>query len=62
MRANGTRKRVIVGLSNKTVGIVTNEYEQDWTVFVGFASAVEVLQTELANLQGTPLYSENTAR
>jgi hypothetical protein len=24
MRANGRRKRVIVGLSNKTVGIVAN--------------------------------------
>jgi hypothetical protein len=29
MIANGTRKRIIVGLSNKTAGMVANWYGQD---------------------------------
>ena len=42
--------------------MLVNECARHSGAFVGFGSAVEVLQTEPANLQGTLLHTENTAQ
>jgi hypothetical protein len=42
--------------------MLVNECARHSGAFVGFASAVEVLQTESANPQGMLPHSENTAR